>query len=69
MMAFGDALLSPLEARTLGYHNLVLAALPINAPGMQLYERHTFRTVGVYHEQGMLDGRWVDVIVMEKLLG
>jgi phosphinothricin acetyltransferase len=67
----GDALLSALEARarTLGYHKLVLAALPINAPGMRLYERHDFRTVGVYHEQGKLDGRWVDVIVMEKLLG
>jgi L-amino acid N-acyltransferase YncA len=24
--------------------------------------------VGIYHEQGMLDGRWVDVVVMEKIL-
>jgi L-amino acid N-acyltransferase YncA len=23
---------------------------------------------GIYREQGMLDGRWVDAIVMEKLL-
>ena len=27
-----------------------------------------FRTVGVYKEQGLLDGRWVDTIIMEKLL-
>jgi phosphinothricin acetyltransferase len=67
----GDALLGTLtdRARALGYHKMVLAALPINAPGMRLYERHGFRTVGMYHEQGMLDGRWVDVIVMEKILG
>jgi len=26
------------------------------------------RTVGIYHEQGQLDGKWVDTIVMEKLL-
>jgi L-amino acid N-acyltransferase YncA/DNA-binding transcriptional ArsR family regulator len=66
----GDALLGVLEARArmLGYHKLVLAAFPTNAPGMRLYERHGFSTVGIYHEQGQLDGRWVDVIVMEKLL-
>ena len=27
------------------------------------------RRVGVYREHGWLDGRWVDVIVMEKILG
>jgi phosphinothricin acetyltransferase len=66
----GDALLSALEmrARGLGYHKMVLAAFPTNAPGMRLYERHDFRTVGIYHEQGMLDDRWVDVIIMEKIL-
>lgn len=66
----GDALLSALEerARACGYHKMVLAAFPTNVPGMRLYERHGFQQVGIYHEQGMLDGRWVDVIVMEKLL-
>ncbi len=66
----GDALFGALEARAraLGYHKMVLAAFPTNLPGMRLYERHGFLTVGVYHEQGMLDGRWVDVIVMEKIL-
>lgn len=66
----GDALLGALEdrARGLGYHKLVLAAFPGNAAGMKLYQRHRFRTVGVYKEQGQLDGRWVDVILMEKLL-
>jgi L-amino acid N-acyltransferase YncA len=67
----GDALLGALEtrARGIGYHKIVLAAFPGNAPGMRLYERHGFATVGIYHEQGMLDGQWVDVIIMEKILG
>ncbi|MDQ6772986.1 MAG: arsinothricin resistance N-acetyltransferase ArsN1 [Candidatus Dormibacteraeota bacterium] len=66
----GDTLLAALEARAgrLGYHKLVLAAFPTNAPGMRLYERHGFQTVGTYHEQGLIEGRWVDVILMEKLL-
>ena len=51
-----------------GYHKMVLSAFPFNAAGMALYERLGFRVVGVYREQGMLDGRWVDTIVMEKLL-
>jgi hypothetical protein len=25
---------------------------------MRLYDRHRFATAGIYHEQGMLDGRW-----------
>jgi L-amino acid N-acyltransferase YncA len=67
----GDALLGALEerARALGYHKMVLAAFPTNIPGMRLYERRGFTKVGIYHEQGMLDGRWIDVIIMEKILG
>ena len=66
----GGALLAALigEARRLGYHKLVLAAFPHNTAGLRLYERFGFRQVGVYHEQGMLDGAWVDVVIMEKIL-
>jgi L-amino acid N-acyltransferase YncA len=56
------------RARGLGYHKLVLAAFPHNAAGCALYARCGFRTVGIYREQGMLDGKWVDVILMEQLL-
>ncbi|HEX9037800.1 MAG TPA: arsinothricin resistance N-acetyltransferase ArsN1 family A [Ktedonobacterales bacterium] len=66
----GDALMRALEsrARILGYHKMVLAAFTTNGPSMRLNERHGFRTVGVYQEQGMLDDHWVDVILMEKIL-
>lgn len=57
------------RARELQYHKLVLAAFPFNEAGMRLYRRHGFREVGIYQEQGQLDGRWVDVVVMERLLG
>ena len=55
-------------ARKHGFHKIVLAAFPFNAAGMKLYQRHGFRTVGIYEEQGQLDGKWVDTIIMEKLL-
>lgn len=56
------------RARGLGYHKLVLSAFPFNEAGMQVYRRAGFREVGVYREQGLLDGQWVDTIVMEKIL-
>ena len=55
-------------AHQLGYHKMVLAAFAFNTAGMALYERVGFATVGVYREQGRLDGAWVDVVIMEKLL-
>src|SRR5215813_11376284 len=66
----GSALLSRLIelGRDRGFHKLVLSAFPTNHGGMALYTKHGFRTVGIYKEQGVLDGRWVDTIVMEKLL-
>jgi phosphinothricin acetyltransferase len=56
------------QARELGYHKLVLSAFPWNKGGMALYRKFGYRTVGFYHEQRKLDGRWVDTIIMEKLL-
>jgi L-amino acid N-acyltransferase YncA len=55
-------------ARDLGYHKMMLAAFPFNESGVALYKRMGFTTVGICHEMGLLDGRWVDTIVMEKLL-
>jgi phosphinothricin acetyltransferase len=51
-----------------GFHKLVLSAFPFNPGGMALYEKMGFRTVGIYEQQGQLDGQWVDTIVMERLL-
>jgi len=51
-----------------GFHKLVLSAFPFNQAGVALYEKLGFRTVGIYQEQGLLDGTWVDTIIMERLL-
>ena len=56
-------------ARAHGYHKMVLAALALNGGGIALYTRTGFTHVGIYREQGQLDGQWVDVVIMEKLLG
>ena len=56
------------RARSIGFHKMVLSAFPFNPGGMALYEKFGFRVVGIYKEQGFLDGRWVDTIIMEKLL-
>jgi L-amino acid N-acyltransferase YncA len=66
----GGSLLERLiaAARDIGYHKMVLAAFEWNTGGIAMYERAGFRRVGVYREQGLLDGRWVDTVVMEKLL-
>ncbi len=57
------------RAKQLRYHKLVLSAFPFNLAGLALYQKAGFRVVGTYREQGLLDGRWVDTIVMEKILG
>jgi L-amino acid N-acyltransferase YncA len=56
------------QARALGYHKMMLSAFPFNASGVALYERLGFTRAGVFHEMGQLDGRWVDTLIMEKLL-
>ena len=66
----GSLLLGALQgvARERGFHKIVLFTFPFNADGQGLYRKHGFREVGVFREQGTLDGRFVDVMAMEKLL-
>src|SRR5262247_2112822 len=66
----GTRLLAPLIplARELGYHKIVLSAFPTNTAGMRLYTRQRFISVGIYKEMGLLDGHWMDTVIMEKLL-
>ena len=66
----GSALLAHLEtlAAQHRFHKLVLATLPWNEAGIALYRHRGFREVGTYREQGRLDGHWVDILIMEKVL-
>lgn len=56
------------EARNQGFHKLVLTLFPENHSARALYLRHGFRSVGVLHQQGMLDGIWRDTEMMENIL-
>jgi len=55
-------------ARAQRFHKLVLSTLAVNRPAVALYERCGFTHVGIYREQGLVDGRWVDVVIMERIL-
>ena len=67
----GAALLVALEAAAieLGYHKIVLFTFGFNENGQRLYLGRGFKEVGVFRNHGRLDGRFVDVMAMEKLLG
>jgi L-amino acid N-acyltransferase YncA len=66
----GKLMLVDLErrARAIGFHKLVLAAMPENEAGLHLYTGRGFSVVGTYREQGFRDGVWRDVLLMEKIL-
>jgi L-amino acid N-acyltransferase YncA len=61
-----DALLNGVAARE--FHKIVLHALNENEAGKRLYRKCGFSEVGVFKEHGLLDGRYVDVVAMERLL-
>jgi len=69
-MGIGSQLLDSLTASAIDhrYHKLVVSAFPWNDASMQLFRTAGFREVGVYREQGLLDGKWVDTIILEKIL-
>ena len=66
----GKQLLAALErvARANAFYKIVLFTFPFNEAGQRLYRGLGYREVGVFKEQGRLDGRPMDVMAMEKLL-
>jgi len=66
----GEQLLAALEesARSGEFHKIVLFTFPFNEAGQRLYRKRGFREVGTFREQGTLDGRLIDVLIMEKIL-
>jgi L-amino acid N-acyltransferase YncA/protein-tyrosine-phosphatase len=66
----GSVLLRALEttAKAHDFHKIVLFTFTFNAGGQGLYRKLGYREVGTFHEMGKLDGRFVDVMAMEKTL-
>ena len=55
-------------ARSRGYWKLVSRVFPSNAASRALCKACGFREVGVYEKHGQLDGRWLDVVIVERLI-
>ncbi|MEA2787123.1 MAG: hypothetical protein QOF71_3227 [Candidatus Eremiobacteraeota bacterium] len=66
----GSALLRALEktAKAKDFHKIVLFTFTFNAGGQGLYRKSGFREVGTFHEMGKIEGRFVNVMAMEKTL-
>jgi phosphinothricin acetyltransferase len=55
-------------ARERGYWKLVSRIFPFNTASLALCRRCGFREVGVYEKHGRLDGQWLDVVIVERLI-
>lgn len=55
-------------ARDRGLHKLLGKLFPTNVASRRLVDRCGFRTVGLHVRHGRLDGRWRDVLLVERLL-
>jgi L-amino acid N-acyltransferase YncA len=55
-------------AEQAGYWKLVSRIFPENTASRVLVRSLGFREVGIYEKHGQLDGKWRDVIVVERLL-
>lgn len=65
----GSLLLKKIEQTAIknNFNKIVLFTFPFNKLGQGLYRKNGFREVGVFKNQGKLDGRYVDVMIMEKV--
>ncbi|MFD1956072.1 arsinothricin resistance N-acetyltransferase ArsN1 family A [Paenibacillus thailandensis] len=69
-MGIGKQLLSALieECKTLGYWKLLSRIFDFNTGSRQLCRSLGFREVGIYEKHGQLDGKWLNCVIVEKLL-
>jgi len=56
------------EADRLGYWKLVSRIFTSNEASRMLCSRMGFREVGILEKHGKLDGRWIDVVEVERLI-
>ena len=56
------------ECERVGYWKLLSRIFEFNHASRQLCRSLGFREVGIYEKHGQLDGRWIDCVIVEKLL-
>jgi L-amino acid N-acyltransferase YncA len=66
----GKALLCALidAAAQRGFWKLVSRIFPFNTASRSLCRACGFREVGIYERHAQLDGRWLDAVIVEKLI-
>ena len=66
----GDLLVAALisEAGRMGLWKLLSRIFPFNEASRGLCRKHGFREVGIYEKHARLDGRWLDVVIVERLI-
>jgi len=57
------------EAERRGFWKLVSRIFPENLASRRLCASAGFREVGLYRRHGKLDGRWMDCVIVERLVG
>jgi len=55
-------------AKEQDFHKLVLSTFENNEVGKKLYKATGFREVGTYVNQGILDDKFINITIMEKIL-
>jgi phosphinothricin acetyltransferase len=61
------ALITQAERR--GFWKLVSRIFPENVASRRLCAALGFREVGIYRRHGKLDGKWMDCVIVERLMG
>jgi L-amino acid N-acyltransferase YncA len=56
------------EAERYGLWKLLSRIFLFNEASRALCRKHGFREVGIYEKHGKLDGRWLDVVIVERLI-
>jgi L-amino acid N-acyltransferase YncA len=66
----GTRLMTELEthARNHDFHKIVARTFPANRASRRLLRKFGYRVVGVYKRDAVIDGDYVDVMIVEKLL-
>lgn len=55
-------------AREAGFHHVLVRIWAANASSIAMHEKFGFTIVGTQQEVGYVDGRWIDITVMQCLL-
>jgi L-amino acid N-acyltransferase YncA len=66
----GDLLVAALirEAERMGLWKLLSRIFPFNEASRALCRKHGFREVGIYEKHARLDSRWLDAVIVERII-